>query len=204
MATKGEVKKLTSEKAEELVKSFTDYMDDWLTRTGGFKNYLFAGSYRRKAETVNDVDIILVTAYDFEATAALENFSQSFVIKQILSVGEIKASFILQNGLQVDIYTCRPDELGAMMLYFTGSKQFNISLRAKAAKMGYKLNQEGLYKEEERLPSEDESDILKALGLNFIPPEERSIEFQDWGVAGRLFKKYGLVSSRNKDRAGVA
>ena len=60
-----------------------------------------------------------------------------------------------------------------MLLYSTGSKQFNINLRTKAKKLGYKLNQEGLFKNNKKINVRGEKGIFKKLKVPYLPPEKR-------------------------------
>jgi DNA polymerase (family 10) len=79
------------------------------------------------------------------------------------------------EGLQVDIRTLPEDTYGAALQYFTGSKEHNVALRARALKMGLTLSEYGLFKidTEERVASRTEEEIYAALGLDFISPELR-------------------------------
>ncbi len=94
---------------------------------------------------------------------------------EVLAKGENKVSFKLRNGMQVDVRLLAPESYGAAMQYFTGSKNHNVSLRQRALKMGYTLNEYGLSRldNEKIVASATEEEIYGALKLDYIPPELR-------------------------------
>src|SRR5205085_9383855 len=96
-------------------------------------------------------------------------------ILQVIAQGENKVSFKLRSGMQVDVRFLPPDSFGAAMQYFTGSKNHNVSLRQRALKLGYTLNEYGLVRIEDnkRVAGATEEEIYKKLGLAYIPPELR-------------------------------
>jgi DNA polymerase (family 10) len=94
----------------------------------------------------------------------------------MLAAGPTKASFLVQPyDTQVDVRIVHPDEYGAALLYFTGSKAHNIQLRSMAKQRGWKINEYGVYDEAtgHRLAGNDEAGIYALFGLKWIPPEER-------------------------------
>ena len=137
-----------------------------------------AGSLRRGRETVGDVDL-LVTGKCCENEKQRENVIAKILelpgIAEVLAKGENKVSFKLRSGMQVDVRILPPDSFGAAMQYFTGSKNHNVSLRQRALKMGYTLNEYGLarLKDEKRVAGKTEEEIYAKLGLDYIPPELR-------------------------------
>src|SRR6202043_1802442 len=96
-------------------------------------------------------------------------------IDQTLAHGENKVSFLLKNGLQVDVRILEKESFGAALLYFTGSKEHNVALRGRANKMGYTLNEYALatLKGERPVARATEEEIYAKLGLDYIPPELR-------------------------------
>jgi DNA polymerase (family 10) len=96
-------------------------------------------------------------------------------IDQALAHGENKVSFTLENGLQVDVRLLEKENFGAALLYFTGSKEHNVTLRGRANEMGYTLNEYALatLKGEKRVAGRTEEEIYGKLKLEFIPPELR-------------------------------
>src|SRR5207237_10827034 len=96
-------------------------------------------------------------------------------ILDVLVRGENKVSFKLRNGMQVDVRFLPPDSFGAAMQYFTGSKNHNVTLRQRALKMGFTLNEYGLFTLDgnERVAGTTEEEIYGKLKLDYIPPELR-------------------------------
>lgn len=137
-----------------------------------------AGSLRRGRETVGDVDLLITgkcCTNEKQRTTVIERVLAFPGIIDVLARGENKVSFKLRNGMQVDVRLLVPDSFGAAMQYFTGSKSHNVSLRQRALKMGYSLNEYGLFKldTETRVAGKTEEDIYNKLGLDYIPPEMR-------------------------------
>lgn len=129
-----------------------------------------AGSLRRWKETIGDIDI-LVTGKDYKSIVKI--FTQYPQAEQVLSAGETKSSIIVENGVQVDIRIVDRKSYGAALQYFTGSKAHNVKLRSIAVSKKWKLNEYGLFKEDKAIAGDNEEDIYKALGLQWIPPELR-------------------------------
>lgn len=130
-----------------------------------------AGSYRREKETVGDIDILAISdtpAVIADAVAKLD------VVRNVVAHGDTKVSFDLHNGLRVDVRFVIPEQWGAALLYFTGSKEHNIAMRKVAIQKGWKLNEYGLYNGEEVVAQETEPEIYDALGLRFYEPTERA------------------------------
>jgi DNA polymerase (family 10) len=136
----------------------------------------YCGSLRRFSETVGDIDIVVVSDNPsgvMDAVVALP------VVDQVLGRGETKTSIVTQRGLQVDVRVVQAHQLGAALLYFTGSKAHNVKLRQRALARGYTLNEYALSELDggRVVASETEEDVYRALGLPFIPPMLR----EDWG-----------------------
>lgn len=129
-----------------------------------------AGSLRRGRETVGDLDILSTDP------GAIDRFLAHPGVHDVLAHGETKASARFgSEGLQVDVRVVAPESFGAALQYFTGSKEHNVALRQRALKMGFTLNEYGLFalEGERRVAGETEEGIYEALGLAFIPPELR-------------------------------
>lgn len=130
-----------------------------------------AGSLRRRKDTVKDIDILVVSS---SGQKVMDRFVSLKEVKDILAKGITKSSVISRRNIQVDLRVVEKDSFGSALLYFTGSKSFNISLRQFALKKGYKINEYGLFKlkkgQEEKIAGRNEEEIFKILGMDFIPP----------------------------------
>jgi len=136
----------------------------------------YAGSCRRKQETVGDIDI-LATGKDHARIVA--HFVTQPDVQEILAQGETKASVVLEslNGtIQSDLRVVDESSFGAALHYFTGSKAHNIAIRKLAISKGLKLNEYGLFKGEKKIAGKTEEGVFKALGLPYIIPELRRDE----------------------------
>lgn len=170
----------------------------------GVKQTAYAGSLRRGRETVGDIDIV-VAASSAGGHKASEAFRAMPGVTQVLVAGESKSSvrFALPGAageVQVDLRVVEPEQFGAALLYFSGSKEHNVRLRQRALKRGMTLNEYGLFPEDdEKTPpqergvkpvaSKSEEDIYEALGLPFVPPELREDQGEcdappghEWGL----------------------
>lgn len=130
-----------------------------------------AGSVRRMKETVGDIDILV-------ATETPREFIDIFIslpdVANILAAGDTKAAIRLkESGLQVDLRVVSLDSYGAAQQYFTGSQAHNIKLRGLAKKQSLKINEYGVFREEEKLAGDSEAEVYHILGLDWIPPELR-------------------------------
>jgi DNA polymerase (family X) len=138
-----------------------------------------AGSLRRGKETVGDLDLLVTLADGHTSQKYVDTLAKHILefpgIDQTLAHGENKVSFTLENGLQVDVRMLEKENFGAALLYFTGSKEHNVTLRGRANDMGYTLNEYALatLKGEKRVAGKTEEEIYAKLKLDFIPPELR-------------------------------
>src|SRR5271157_377893 len=136
-----------------------------------------AGSLRRGKETVGDLDLLLTLGAGHTSQKHVDALAKHILefsgIDQTLAHGENKVSFTLQNGLQVDVRLLEKESFGAALLYFTGSKEHNVSLRGRANDMGLTLNEYALatLKGEKPVARRTEEEIYAKLKLDYIPPE---------------------------------
>ncbi|MCD6109815.1 DNA polymerase/3'-5' exonuclease PolX [bacterium] len=131
----------------------------------------YAGSLRRRKETIGDIDILVTTK---SATKPImDHFINYPHMDEILAHGPTKSSIVLNSGIQVDLRVIEEESFGAAMHYFTGSKAHNIAIRDRAKKKGLKVNEYGVFKGRKNLASKTEEDVFKAIGLPFIIPELR-------------------------------
>jgi DNA polymerase (family X) len=144
----------------------------YLEAGGGIVQIEVAGSYRRRRETIGDLDIV-VTSGGKDSATVMDRFIGYGEVAEVISKGETRATVKLRGGLQVDLRAVEPDAYGAALLYFTGSKAHNIELRKIAQEKSYKLNEYGLFKGTRRAAGKTEQEIYAKLGLDWIPPELR-------------------------------
>lgn len=136
----------------------------------GVKDAVIAGSYRRRKETVGDLDI-LVTAE--EGAAVIDGFVDYDEITEIVSKGSTRSTVILRSGLQIDLRVVPQISYGAAMHYFTGSKAHNIACRKRAIDRGLKLNEYGVFKGSRRIAGKTEQEVYDAIDLPWIDPTLR-------------------------------
>lgn len=140
-----------------------------LLEVDGVSDASFCGSLRRFSETVGDIDIVVAST---APEAAFDAFVAMPVVETVLVRGPTKTSIVTRRGTQVDLRVVAKSQLGAALLYFTGSKAHNIKLRQRALAQGMTLNEYALAELDggRVVASETEEQIYAALGLPFIPP----------------------------------
>ena len=138
----------------------------------GVHTVQYAGSLRRGRETIGDLDIL--TASD-DPGPVMEHFIASSDVEEVVGTGGTKTSVLVGGGFQVDLLVVAPDEFGAALAYFTGSKEHNIEIRARAQQRGLSLNERGFLDAEtdQRRPAATEQDVYAAVGLPWIDPALR-------------------------------
>lgn len=129
-----------------------------------------AGSFRRKRETIGDVDLL---ATGSNTKKIIDHFIKHPDKEHVMAHGDTKGSLILKGDQQVDLRVVDAKEWGAALQYFTGSKQHNVSLRSIAKEKGIKLNEYGAYKGKKRIAGETEASMYKCIGMQYVPPEMR-------------------------------
>lgn len=141
-----------------------------IAKIHGAEGTVAAGSLRRMKETIGDIDILTMAD---DGQNVIKTFTKLPFVKEVLASGDTKGSIIIQNGIQVDLRVVGPESYGAALQYFTGSKAHNVKLRTIALKKGFKINEYGIFRGEEKLAGETEKEIYSILGLDWIPPEIR-------------------------------
>jgi DNA polymerase IV (family X) len=136
----------------------------------GVGRTIAAGSLRRMKETIGDIDVLTVTSNGEQVVKA---FTELPFIKEVIAAGDTKGSVISKNGIQIDLRVVEPDSYGAALLYFTGSQAHTVKLRTIAQRKNLKLNEYGLFREDERIAGATEREIYEALDLCWITPEMR-------------------------------
>jgi DNA polymerase (family X) len=169
------MERLSQQTGRALISVAMDLAEYFLDRLGGRKDVQrieYAGSLRRMAETIGDVDL-LVASEDPEAV--MEAFTGVGVVERVLAKGDKKSSVITRKGLQVDLRIVPLEAWGAAMIYFTGSKAHNIRIREMAVRKGLKLNEYGLFRAKSGtlIVARTEEEVYAKLGLPWIPPTLR-------------------------------
>lgn len=131
-----------------------------------------AGSYRRRKETIGDIDILAASARPQDVIAF---FVKQKDVQDVLAQGSTKCSVRLHNGLQIDLRVVAEKEFGSALQYFTGNKEHNVELRKIALSKGYTLNEYGLFtlKGKKWVAGRGEEEIYRKLGVGFMVPEMR-------------------------------
>jgi DNA polymerase (family X) len=132
----------------------------------------YAGSLRRMAETIGDVDLLVAST---DAEPIMDAFVSLPQVDRVLAKGPTKSSIVTTKGLQVDLRVIPPEVWGAAMIYFTGSKAHNVRIREMAVRKGLKLSEYGLFHADdgELIAAETEDMVYERLGLPYIPPTLR-------------------------------
>ncbi len=171
--------------AEEIVEPLVGYLKE----SEGPKGIAVAGSYRRRKETVGDLDI-LVTAK--KGSSIMDRLVEYDEVSDVISHGTTRSTVVLRSGMQVDVRVVPEVSYGAALQYFTGSKAHNIAVRKLAGKKGLKINEYGVFRGDKRVAGKTEHEVYKKVGLRFIEPELR----EDRGEieAARKGRLPGLVT----------
>jgi DNA polymerase (family 10) len=149
----------------------------YLLKLKGIKRVTPAGSLRRGRETEGDLDLLATgpACEPGKTQAAVEHVAAYPGIHDMIAKGENKVSFHVDQGLQVDVRLLPEASYGAALQYFTGSKAHNVTLRQRALKMGYTLNEWALARLDDgsTVAAKTEEAIYSALGMDWMPPEMR-------------------------------
>jgi len=153
-----------------------------------------AGSLRRAAESVGDVDVLAAAPDSGPLMAALTAMPEA---AEVIASGPTKTSIRTPSGLQVDLRVVPLDSWGAALQYFTGSQQHNVRIREMAVRQQLKLSEYGLFDAEsgQLIVSRTEEEVYERLGLAWIPPALR----EDTGEieAARLGELPHLVAEQD-------
>jgi DNA polymerase (family 10) len=155
-----------------------------------------AGSYRRRKETIGDIDLLAIAS---QPVPVMERFRAYAQVDKILMAGETRSTIVLGSGLQVDLRVVPPECYGAALVYFTGSKEHNVKLRRRAVERGLRISEYGVFRlhggvheedagtEGDCIAGREEADVYATVGLAWIPPEMREDRGEiEAAAAGRL------------------
>jgi len=140
-----------------------------LGKVKGVERVEIGGSFRRKKETVGDLDFLAVSSRPEEI---MERFVSLKFVNYIYAKGRTKTLVRLSLGIDADLRVVPAASYGAALQYFTGNKDHNIALRKIAEQKGLKLNEYGLFRGRRRIAGETEESIYSALGFKQVPPPE--------------------------------
>jgi DNA polymerase (family 10) len=157
--------------AERVVEPLLGY----LRETPELERLEVAGSYRRRKETIGDIDLLAIAS---EPVPVMERFRSYPQVDKILNAGDTKSTIVLGSGLQVDLRVVPAECYGAALVYFTGSKEHNVKLRRRAVERGLRISEYGVFHEgadgeSECIAGREEADVYATVGLAWIPPELR-------------------------------
>jgi DNA polymerase/3'-5' exonuclease PolX len=153
-----------------------------LNKEYGANSYKFymTGSYRRGAETAGHIDSVS-TSKVFTLEQMVETLKRWGIITEVLALKGDSLTVIADSPdgkwfpIRLDIEFVPEENVGATLIWFTGSKGMNINLRSKATNMGWKLTQHGIHrlKDGSRIPAYSEKEIFEVLGVSYIEPDLR-------------------------------
>jgi DNA polymerase (family 10) len=167
--------------ADQYVEPLVEY----LRRDPAVESVDVAGSYRRRRETVGDIDVLVIAK---DAGAVMKHFTAYGDVTTVQLAGDTKGTVVLKSGLQVDLRILPKKSYGAALQYFTGSKEHAVKVRQRAVERGLRLSEYGVFEvekgkepdDEERDPwagrmvaGKTEEEVYAALDLPWIPPELR-------------------------------
>jgi DNA polymerase (family 10) len=152
--------------AEQIADSLTEY----LKAVDGVTQVTAAGSYRRRKETVGDLDVLVTCSAD---CPLIERFVSYGDVLKVISKGSTRSTVVFRSGIQVDLRVVPPESYGAALHYFTGSKSHNIAVRVMGVRQGLKINEYGVFRGEEQVAGRTEEEVYAAVGLPYIEPELR-------------------------------
>ena len=142
----------------------------YLKKVNGLREIIVAGSFRRRKETVGDLDILVTCK---KGSRVMDRFAGYEDVRKVISKGKTRSSVVLRSGLQVDLRVLPQVSYGAALHYFTGSKSHNIAVRKLAVKKGLKINEYGVFKKDKRIAGKTEKEVYDTVKLAFIEPELR-------------------------------
>lgn len=129
-----------------------------------------AGSFRRKRETIGDIDLLVASS---DPDVVMDALAVHDLVATVQQRGPTKMSVRLRNGLDLDLRVLDKESYGAGLVYFTGSKAHNIVLRRLAQARDLKINEYGVFQGEKMIAGKTEKQVYATIDLPWIPPELR-------------------------------
>lgn len=166
-----------------------------LKETPGVERVEVAGSYRRRKDTVGDIDLLVLCGEN--RAEVMARFTGYAGAVRVESAGETRGRLLLRSGLPVDIRILPRRSYGAALHYFSGSKEHNVAIRTLGARKGLRINEYGIFRipdpepgegkeagsevgsaegadpgptSGERVGGEAEEDVFRAVDLPWITP----------------------------------
>jgi len=124
--------------ADTLVSPLLEHMED----APGIRELEVAGSFRRRKETVGDIDVLAVAE---EGEPVMEHFTSYRKVDEVVQAGDTRGTVLLDSGLQVDLRIVEQESYGAALVYFTGSKEHNVALRKRALSRDLTVSEYGVF-----------------------------------------------------------
>lgn len=156
----------------------------YLRELAGIRKIDVAGSFRRRKETVADLDILVSCR---SPSTLMDRFVAFEDVEKVISKGTTRSSIVLRSQLQVDLRVVPAAGYGAALHYFTGSKPHNIAVRKLGLKRNLKINEYGVFKGERRVAGKTETEVFAAVGLAYVEPELREDRGEiEAAAAGKL------------------
>lgn len=165
----------------------TDLIVADMLKLDGVRQASAAGSCRRRKETCGDLDVLVSCA---DSAKPMNLLAAHPLVADVLQRGDTKQRVRLRSGVELDLRVVPEESFGAALQYFTGSKEHNVVLRGRAKDMGLKVNEYGVFRDDNAIAGKSEQDVYAALGLPWIPPElrenRREFEWADSGTFPEL------------------
>lgn len=152
--------------AEPIIEELITYMK----KAPGILTVEAAGSFRRKKETVGDIDILCTAKKPPEV---IDFFTKFTKVLEVISAGTTQSTVVLRNNMQINLRIVDKESYGAALYYFTGSKTHIIAMRKIANDLGVTINEYGVFKNERKIAGRTEKDIYDSVRLPVITPELR-------------------------------
>ncbi len=131
-----------------------------------------AGSARRMADSVKDIDLVAVTRKPVTLAKGLALLPE---VEEVSSASRTGARGRSHSGTKIDLRIAKPEQLGNLLQHFTGSGEHNVALRERAVRRGLHVSEYGIADEESATKTmcASEREVYELLGLAYIEPELR-------------------------------
>ncbi len=153
-----------------VAEPYADDMKIYLEKSEDILKVTIAGSFRRRKDTVGDLDIVATSK---ETRKAIDYFVKYSGIKDVILHGDTRATVVLKGDLQVDFRCVQDSCYGSALHYFTGSRSHVLAIRKMALKRGLKINEYGIFENNHKIAGLSEKDIYETMGFAYIEPELR-------------------------------